>query len=306
MLEYLKCNLCSQEDFKVLYKSNLNHHSIENSHYVCTNFSYRRHGQIVRCNGCGLVYMNPRPIEEEILQRYQSVVDLVYLEGKKGRYVTFDRALKKIEALKPKGRILDVGCYAGFFLEVANRRGWDTFGVEPCSWACEYARRELGLDVRQGELKDVNFPSKHFDVVTLWDVLEHLVDPLMTFKEIHRILKEDGLLCLTTINIDSAFASLMGRMWPELMQMHTYYYSKDTLKKLLYKANFEIIKIESHTRIVRLQYLISRLNNYFPNLTKLCLGLSNLFRVGDVLVSVNLGDLLMVYAKKIDVGTDAS
>lgn len=306
MLEYVKCNLCGSWNFTVLYESNLTLGSITDHHYACTNFSYRRHGQIVRCSNCGLVYMNPRPREEVNLEKYQSVVDEIYINEKNGRVATFNKAIEEIERLKSKGKILDVGCYAGFFLEVARKRGWDVCGVEPCAWACEYANKRLGLDVRKSSLKGIDFPAKYFDVVTVWDVLEHLHDPLGTLNEINRILKDDGLLCLTTINLSSLFAKLLGRSWPELMQMHTYYFSNDTLRSLLQKVNFSITGIKNHTRIVRLQYLVGRLQNYSPFFTRLFLALADKLGIGGLLVKVNFGDLIMIYARKSNISQKKS
>lgn len=297
-MESVKCNLCGSAEFEVLYKSNLAPESVDSCHYACTNFAFRSHGQIVRCKSCGLIYMNPRPEENANLTKYESIVDQTYIDEKSGRIATFTSAIKEIEKFKQRGRILDVGCYAGFFLEVANKRGWETCGVEPSSWASEYANKSLRLDVRKGTLREADFAPKQFDVVTMWDVLEHLHDPLGTLYKASWVLKDDGLLCLTTINTSSIFARLLGKSWPELMQMHTYYYSRNTLKKMLRKANFNLIKVSNHTRIVRLQYLISRLQEYSPALTGLLSACIDKVGVGGMLVKVNLGDLIMIYARK--------
>ena len=120
MLEYIRCNLCESDDFKILYKNNLNDSEMADiQQYACTNLHFSKHTQIVKCKKCGLVYANPRLSAGEKYKRYQEVVDTTYLTEKNGRILTFTNSLNEIERLKSKGRILDVGCYAGFFVAFA-------------------------------------------------------------------------------------------------------------------------------------------------------------------------------------------
>ena len=137
--------------------------------------------------------------------------------------------------------MLDVGCHLGMFLEVARERGWDVTGVEPSRWSVEQAR-DAGLDVRHGTLETVHFPDESFDVVTMWDVVEHLPDPLAELKRMHRILRPDGLLALSTMNVDALFPRLAGRRWPWYMQMHLVYFSRRTLHNMLTKAGYRVCR----------------------------------------------------------------
>jgi len=101
----------------------------------------------------------------------------------------FKAALKKIEALCPnKGSLLDVGCGMGFFLKAARDRGWkQVLGEEVSHLAVDHANRKLGLEVLEGDLKELNLPEDHFDVATAWNEIDQLQDPVGTLKEMHRV-----------------------------------------------------------------------------------------------------------------------
>ena len=302
LFEHVVCNLCSSEDFKILYKNNLNiddHADIQ--HFVCTNSNFSRHGQIVKCGKCGLVYTNPRLKSEYVYRQYQAAIDPVYLAEKKGRHLTFTHSLNEIEELAPKGKILDVGCYAGFFLEVAKERGWQIYGLEPSVWASQYARDTLGLDIKTAAFEQAGFSEKEFDVVTLWDTLEHLMSPVGTLKQVHRVLKDEGLICASTINIDSLFARVLGGKWPQLMQMHMYYYSPDTLSKLFTRCGFKITSIRSHKKVLRAGYLIGKIGHFSSKLSNILSLLSKKLGIDNFPVTVDFGDLITIYAKKLKI-----
>ena len=152
-----------------------------------------------------------------------------------------------------QGRILDIGCATGVFLDIARAEGWQTFGVEISENAARYARDEFGLNVFAGELHEARFPNHYFDVVTACDLLEHLRDPSSFHEEVHRILKDDGLLFIQTINAKSLLNLLgdfiykvsFGRSVYPIKQLyvpwHLHYFSSDTLRKLLYKTDYKIL-----------------------------------------------------------------
>ena len=302
LFESVACNLCGSENFKILYKNNLNIDDYADvQHFVCTNSNFSRHGQIVKCRKCGLVYTDPRLKSEYVYWQYQTAIDLVYLAEKKGRRLTFTHSLNGIEKMVPEGKLLDVGCYTGFFLEVARERGWQVCGVEPSSWASQYARDTLKLDVKTTALEQASFHKKQFDVITLWDTLEHLTDPVSTLKEAHRVLKDEGLICASTMNINSLFARILGRRWPHFMLMHMYYYSPDTLAKLFARCGFKITSIHSHKRILRTSYLIGKFSHFSSKISNALALFSRKLGMDDFPVTIDFGDLITIYAKKIDV-----
>jgi len=141
-----------------------------------------------------------------------------------------------------------VGCATGIFLDGMRRRGWETWGVELNVRAARYARDRLGLEVFVGELEGAAFPDRFFDVVTLWDVLEHVRDPRRTLGEIARISRPEGLLVLSLPNPDCLEARLFGPYWAGWdMPRHLHLFSLPVLERLLAGTSFQIHEVSSFT-----------------------------------------------------------
>jgi len=301
-MEYIPCNLCGATDAEVLYPSTLPED--ESSHdlrrFRCTTPQYGLHYTIVRCRRCGLVYTNPRRQATDILDDYVAVEDPLYIQEREGRVLTFHRNLRPLEELSPPGndrRLLDVGCHVGIFVEIAQERGWEAWGVEPSRWAAEEGRKR-GLRIVTGTLAEAAFPVDFFDVVTMWDVIEHLPNPKEELQEVWRVLKPGGLVAIHTINIESLFARLMGHRWPWLMEMHLYYFSPRTLGAMLEQTGFHVVHWTNQGRFLRLGYLVSRFQAYSPLLTRVLTGAVRALHLEGVAVPVNLGDLFTMFARK--------
>jgi len=153
-----RCPLCGDRDLSVLYPSNLPAGRGARSgrgRYECTSSGLGIHPDILRCASCSLVFNEPAPVAGDHLQAYATIEDPEYLEQRASRRLTFERELERIERLARGRRLLDVGCYAGFFLEVAREHGFEVAGVEPSLWA---ARHAAGLGLRVA-----NAPIEAFD-----------------------------------------------------------------------------------------------------------------------------------------------
>ena len=314
-MEYVRCNLCGADSTVVRYPCTIEEHpggdcrtdwssdqSIDWSAYACTHSGYGRHHTIVQCRECGLVYTNPRLDPHDIVDTYEAVEDPLYLEEREGRVLTFEHHLKPLGRVAgpPDSRsLLDVGCYTGIFVEIAAGHGWDVWGLEPSRWAVEQARAR-GLRVVQGTLDTADLPEAHFDVVTMWDVIEHLTDPRGALEQVYRLLKSRGLLVVHTIDIDSLFARLMGARWPWLMEMHIYYFSRRTLRAMLKKCGFEVISDRPQGRYLRLGYLMNRVGALMPLVGRPAERIVTRLGLRVVSVPVDLGDLFTVYARKVE------
>ena len=302
-LELIPCNLCGSDDSVLLYPSSLPEETehIKNIQALqCTSIGYGVHGPVVRCKNCGLVYINPRPKSIDVIQDYKDVVDELYVEEREGRALTFERHLRPLEEIAgpPNGkRLLDVGCHIGVFVDVAQRHGWDAWGVEPSRWAAEQAQAQ-GLKVVSGTLATAGLEDASFDVITLWDVIEHVPDPQGDLGHVHRLLKPGGITVIHTIDIESLFARIMGHRWPWLMEMHLYYFSPRTLRQMLKAVGFEIIHSSPQGRYLRLGYLISRLQPYSRLLYRLLDTIVTQLHLRGIAVPINLGDLFTMYARK--------
>jgi len=301
-MERVVCNLCGADDSEVRFPSTLppGQSLADWTAYRCTYSGYGVHPTIVQCRRCGLVYANPRQDGAAILETYEAVEDPLYIEEREGRVLTFEHHLRPLERLTgpPAGRpLLDVGAYTGIFVEIAARHGWEAWGVEPSRWAVEEARKR-GLRMVQGTTETADLPQGYFDVATMWDVVEHLTDPLGELRRVHRLLRSGGLLVVHTIDIGSPFARLMGGRWPWLMEMHLYYFTRRTLRMMLEKAGFSVLRIRAQGRYLRLGYLMNRVAALLPWLGRPAEALVTRLGLRRIPVVVNLGDLCTAYARK--------
>jgi len=300
-MEHVLCDLCGSDDSRVRFPSTLPDGAAGDlSAFQCTSSGYGKHHTIVQCLKCGLVYANPRYNSGETLTKYETVEDPLYVEEREGRVLTFERHLRPLEDIMPPGdgrRLLDVGCHVGVFVEIAARHGWDAWGVEPSHWAAAYAQ-QAGLQVVEGTLATAGFDAASFDVVTMWDVIEHVEQPSVEVRAAFRLLKPGGLLVIHTMDLNSLFARLMGQRWPWLMEMHIYYFTRRTLAMLLERVGFQILSVRPQGRYLRLGYLATRIAAYSRPVGN---GLGWLFgrlHLSQRAIPINLGDLVTIYARK--------
>lgn len=308
-MEHVPCNLCGADDAFVRYPSTLsqaNGHLADPEHYLCTTLSYGEHYRIVQCRQCGLVYSDPRRRPADILGDYEAVVDKRYLAEREARVATFGRNIRPLEALvghvpqpgRANGRrLLDVGAHVGVFVEVAQGRGWQASGLEPSRWAVEQGCKR-GLDMIQGTLREAELDGASYDAVTMWDVVEHLVDPMADIREAARLLKPGGVFCAHTINVDSAFARVMGKRWPWLVEMHNFFFSPRTLGAMVEHAGLRVESWRVQGRYLHLGYLLSRLSGWSPALGRLAESTAKALRADGWLVPINTGDLFTLFARK--------
>ncbi|MBI4355028.1 MAG: class I SAM-dependent methyltransferase [Candidatus Omnitrophica bacterium] len=298
-LETVACNLCGGDQVAELFAANASLAQRREGRLRCTDDGLGQHGRIVRCRRCGLVYTNPRCRQGLIHEAYEQVEDPTYVAETEGRLLTFGRALDLLEQHHPvRGRLLDVGCYTGVFLQVARTRGWEVAGLEPSRWACDVAARQTGLAVQAGTLAGAPWPPAGFDVITLWDVLEHLTDPLGDLRRMAALLVPGGHLALTTVDIGSQSARWLGTRWWWLMEMHLYYFTRDTVTRLLRQAGFEVVLIEPHVRVVSLRYLWSRLAPYLGGAARLLERAGRWWRWNDWHATITGAGLMTVIARK--------
>lgn len=298
-MKYVPCNLCGADNWRVLYCSTLSvprPPSVEA--FRCTSAEYGEHAQIVRCHNCGHIYANPTWESAELIDAYSAVEDGMYLAERSGRELTFRKHLHSLEAHlgSPQGRrLLDVGAYIGVFVDVARVAGWDAVGLEPSHWAVEIARGQR-LPMIAGTLDAPELAGAQFDLITLWDVIEHLEDPRGELERAFDLLAPGGGIVVHTMNIESPIARLMGRRWPWLMAMHVQYFSRRTLTRLMREIGFQVLAAPTEGRYLRLGYLASRLTGLSAPLGRLAGWLIRRLGWSEVAVPINFGDLITVYA----------
>ena len=165
--------------------------------------------------------------------------------GRRGiRMMRRDRTPKGATAV---GRILDIGCATGEYLAYLRGLEWQTQGIEFDSEAAAYARDQLNLEVITGTAEAAlpDLPGSHFDVVTMWHVLEHVNDPRAVLTEVRRVLKPQGKLMIEVPNYQSVWSTLLRGSWfPLEYPYHQHHFTPNTLRRLLDAAGFQASQIE--------------------------------------------------------------
>lgn len=267
---------------------------------------------VERCRGCGLEFLHPQPPPADLMALYDEHYFMSDDSERRGydRYEADEANSRKtvrrrwrmlarrLPASAPR-RVLDVGCALGYFLAVAAEDGWETQGVEISAWAAGEARRRYGLDVRQATLETVEFPPATFDLITMWDALEHLPRPDDTLRRCHSLLKANGHLAFTTPNAQGLLRKLTGRRWVEYKKIpeHLYFFTPATIRPLLEKAHFRPLSIRSEGKYVSLGFLLVRLAEANPLLSPLRWP-ARLPGLGRASLYVNATNTMLVVAQK--------
>ena len=218
---------------------------------VCNQGSFTEWGTtgvyaVLRCTHCGMGITFPAPTFAESAnvnqEKYQLRSRIQTYDSRKEYFSKrYRRQLRGIHAFKAGGTLLDVGCNIGAFLTEARAAGFQTAGVEMNRECAEYAQSQLGLDVFNGRLDQAGFADGAFDVVTLYDVLEHVPEPTRLLQEIRRILKPTGLLVVQSPNIDSLMANWTKTEWQWLcLPDHLFHFTPATLATLIGQSGFEV------------------------------------------------------------------
>lgn len=211
--------------------------------YCDSSFMRQDARQILECQVCGLSLLWPLPSLAELDEYYGAIY---FGFGKADQLGKGYALAKRLQDLAPQGRFLDVGCATGFLLKgIADHSAWSVSGVDYGASAVRYARKTLGLDVRQGTLAKAGFKADSFDVLHLNNVLEHELDPLALLKASARVLKPGGRIWLATPNgaVDrsryKAYRDGWGRN-AESQDGHTFFYSGESLDRLAAKAGLRV------------------------------------------------------------------
>jgi len=266
--------------------------------------------QIVRCAECGLVYTLPRLPADALEAMYQSdywksgaAKDFGYTDyvADEPLYVKTFRMRGELVARHrpPPALLLDVGCAAGFALTALRERGYDVRGVELSRPMAELARRRLGdgAAIHCGVLDESLFGGAKFDVITMFDVVEHVEDPIAFLATARRMLAPGGIVVLETQNVASWFARLMGVRWQHYkFQEHLYHFDPRTIRVLLSKAGLELVEWSPRRggKHVSLRFLVERAGRVHPLLSTLFAPLKLL---GGTTLYVNLRDEMLVVAR---------
>jgi 2-polyprenyl-3-methyl-5-hydroxy-6-metoxy-1,4-benzoquinol methylase len=204
--------------------------------------------KLLRCSGCELVATIPRLPKSELEAYYQpgywgraSPDDLAWVRRDQWSHTAF------LERFRREGRILDVGCGLGLFLPALDPRRWERYGLEAMPAAYQQAVSRLGPNrILTAELTAAEFPPEHFDVITFWDVLEHLPDPVAALRQAFRLLRPGGEVLVRLPNLAGYTARRFGEDWYGLsLPYHLYHFTPATLTRLLEASGFKVRIVEA-------------------------------------------------------------
>lgn len=259
MLEVSQCIICNGTDF-IPYKNGLYGIHI----YICTN--------------CKLVFTNLQPDQNELLEKYGSDYYSHWITPKQQlrRQKLWQNRVKVVKRVMPSGKLLDVGCGEGLFLWCAKQSGYDVSGIEVSEFAVKYAEEKFGLSIYNTTLENSNFSDNSFDIITFWHTLEHLSHPEITLKKAYHLLKPGGHLFVAVPNIHDIIGQKFYRLingyyfqiyTSDSKEPHLYHFSYITLKLLLEKNNFRVVRlgpdfcqVDPYWKIIeKISYYVSKL-----------------------------------------------
>jgi len=236
--QHVKCVLCNSDDFDELFVG--------------------KYGiSVVKCRKCGMTYANPILRQsntlynkEYFLGEDEEIGCTNYISDRIGKNINWARhseyrRLKRVLKYKKRGKLLELGCATGFFLNCAREHGWDVQGVEISDYASQYARDSMKLNVITGTLEPNMFEERQFDVVVMWHVIEHVPYLNELLRESYRILKDDGLLFIATPNDLENLKAKLSKDKNRFVKLpeHIYFFNPRTISLLLEKHRFQVKRI---------------------------------------------------------------
>lgn len=305
-----QCPLCKSTRWSVKHraKPSIVAREVTSENYMCTSFDHSFQYDILKCLSCGHVFSEAVPDEQLFKKFYSHVEDDLYVREMKHRECTFNYLLDKIEKTlsrevrKNYTKLLEIGSYYGAFLKLARDREFIVAGVEPSFQAARYAREKYGVQVFDEIFQKWEAPEGClYDVIVMWDVFEHLSDPIPFLKKLITHLRPGGYLFLTTMDIATPLPILLGRHWPWFMTMHVNYYSSRILTDLM--GRFDLSEVTSfyYPHFVSVRYLMQKVSKMYQWLSWICKPISNIPRIADASIPFNGYDNIFMafkYCKK--------
>lgn len=218
MQEFARCLICNNADLTPLK-------------------NYQKY-YLVKCSSCNFVFTKRIPTNEELVEEYSRA----YTRNDYISPITikrYDEIFNYLNKFRVNNNILDVGAGNGHFLQAAKRHGWKTYGTEFEKRAVEICASK-GIVMHQGKLNNANYKPEMFDIITSFEVLEHINNPIEEIKNFNALLRKRGLVYVTTPNFNSISHALLKEKWtvfnyPE----HLSYYTPSTLQKLFESVGFK-------------------------------------------------------------------
>lgn len=299
------CCVCGADNYEPLYKPE---HSP---------------GPVVRCKVCDFVYVNPIETDKALITEgpvlgdrpedllhsadldaikgsWEEPIIEAYLAELRPKQVNAEEALTYINQLAgQRGKILDYGCFCGVFLSVAQAQGWDAYGIEPLVMPSIYARGKFGLKVTTDTLRHDTFPADFFDVVTAFQVFEHIVDPQDSLEKIRHIIKPGGLIAIEVPNIENTWVKVFKEKHRHFVEDHVSFFSAETLKRLLERFGFQPVGVYYPVRALSYRHFAWWIGRFAGKRSGgMAQNLVSRMGLDEKTINLSFGDIVMVIARK--------
>lgn len=217
---------------------------------VCNQNKWQKHlNKLVKCTNCGFVRAHDRYFKIDPVKLYSQSYFRAsdygdYQLEQKALEKNFQDRLRRIRRFKKNGQLLEIGCAYGYFLKLAKQH-YRACGIDLDPQVTKLARKNSGTTIYTGDFLTIKLPPNHFDVVCLFDTIEHLKNPDLYLEKIWQILAPKGLVVIETGDIESLLAKIQGASWRLITPpFHLQYFSRKSLTRLLEKYGFKVVRID--------------------------------------------------------------
>ena len=301
------CKICGFDNCTYFYPGRKKGTKVEGD-MACSSFDHGFHPEISYCPNCKngfLKYLGTDSFETQTKrgeELYSDVIDEEYIKNLDARLLTNSKIVTKYKQYFEDKNVLEVGAYYGAFCNEVIKVTDEYTAIEPSRHACEYLNKKYdNVEVFNGTLEnylgqdgsDENLEK--FDTIVLFDVIEHVPDPIKTLKNINKILKEDGIVLFSTINIESTFSMLLGPFWPWYMDMHYYYFSDRGYVDMLHRSGYIQKNHHHYSYYVYFSYFLKKVFYILFGTHKLIDKIGKHLRFP---IKIALGDTVMIVGKK--------
>lgn len=283
--------------------------------YLCkkrnVDIAFKKLGyKFFKCLNCHLYWLEFKDSYSRFIQKYyqegyfkgdkkyRAYAD--YEDDKKIIQKNMQKYLEKIRNFKSSGNLLDIGCALGFFIEICQKNGFNSYGLDISKYAVNIANKIAPNRAILGSIAKNGFKNILFDVITMFDLIEHLKDPRKDLAKIHTMLKDNGILVIQTGDSGSLWTKIVDKCWHFFAPpQHLFFFNKKNITEILKQSGFEVIKIEKDGKWVSLRYLFYMMGYTQNSDISDCLYgfIKNNF-LGKIPLYFRFNDNIIVYAKK--------
>lgn len=302
--EKIICPICNSKDYKIIKKRKikLEYNNFEKKiNFFNSSSNHKLSQQLVECINCKLIYVNPRISSILINQSYSYNQDKKFILQNNERIESFkvnlNRVVNAINFKNKKFSILDVGSAGGAFLQSINSSLIECDGLEPNKWLVNQAKKSYGeINIYSTTLQYFE-KKKKYELITYWDVFEHLTDINNEIFYIKKFLKKDCYLILNIPDYGSMYRKILKFNWPFFLDVHLYYFNKRTIELFMTNNQFELVKVVKHIQILKLGYILERVINIFPFL-KFLYSFCKMCNLENLKIKYNIGQNIYIFKKQ--------